>query len=470
MLFLFLNYNSEGLACLQNRFCSKKTMQKLLKIIFGLLVLACLHCQSSAQSLEQKMDDYIQTYVGSNNFSGVILVKQKDKTIYQKAFGYANLEHQIPNQINTVFQIASVSKPFTAAAILWLEERGKLSTGDLLSKYIPDYPNGDKITIHHLLTHTSGIQNINNFAEYDTISRLPQTPEALVNVFKNRPLDFEPGARYSYSNSNYNLLAYIVETVSGKSFGDFLKTTFFEPLGMNDTRHRADVKQIVPRFATGYEAKGGSDLQQAVYTDWSAKTGNGSLYATVEDLYKWDRALHTDKILSKASRDKIFTNHISGAGYGWFVWDRYNKKRVYINGSSPGYTSYFLRFPDDDVCIIVLGNNYIGLATRIGNDLAAILFEQPYNAISLGNAKLSETEAQAWAGKYQFDANFFRPNQKMEFRVENGELVSTWGTALPIGGNRYILRQYWMECSFEKNDKGEPVLVISRSRAPRTGN
>lgn len=440
------------------------------KEITLLLLLLSVPFLVMAQSIEKQMDTYLQPYTTTNNFSGVILVKQKDKTVYEKAVGFASIEHQIPNQQNTVFQIASVSKPFTAVAILWLAEHGKLKVEDPLAKFIPDYPNGDKITIHHLLTHTSGIPNINNFPAYDTISRFLQTPETLIPVFKNLPLNFEPGARYEYSNSNYNLLAFIVEQASGKSFGDFLKDTFFDPLGMQDTRHRADVKQIVPRLATGYEAQGTSDLRQAVYTDWSAKIGNGSLYSTVDDLSKWDRALYSDKILTKASRDKMFTDYSTGMGYGWFLRDMFDKKRMYINGRSPGYSAYILRFPEEEVCIIVLGNNYVPLATQIGNDLAAILFKQPYTASTLGKTKLSKTEAQQLAGKYQFGADFFRPNDVLAFREENGELLSNWGAAIPMGDHKFILRDYWVECTFEKDAAGKPVLVVGESKAKQISN
>ncbi|MFN7115720.1 MAG: serine hydrolase domain-containing protein [Saprospiraceae bacterium] len=419
----------------------------------------------ASQALTAKMDAYVQSYAQTNNFSGVILVKQKDKTIYQKAFGFANLEHQVPHQINTVFQLASVSKPFTAAAILWLEAHGKLKVSDSLSKFVPDYPHGDQITLHHLLTHTSGIPNINNFPAYDTITRFPQTPDKLIPVFKNLPLNFTPGERYEYSNSNYNLLAFIVEQASGKSFGDFLQETFFTPLGMNDTRHRADVKQIVPRLATGYEAKGKNALQQAVYTDWSAKIGNGSLYSTVEDLYKWDRAMYSDKILPKAAREKMLTNHIDNTGYGWFLRPLFDKKRAYINGRSPGYSAYLVRFLEEDVCIIVLSNNYVPVATQIGNDLAAILFNQPYTAPRLGTTNLSKTEMQQLVGTYQFGADFFRPNDVLHFREVKDELICEWGAVLPLGNNKFILRDFWVECSFEKDAAGQPVLVVGESRA-----
>lgn len=442
-------------------------MQKFIATISTLSLLLCLSYHPNAQNLEQQIDQYLEPYVNANNFSGTVFVAHQGKILYHKAFGQADIENKVPCQTNSVYQIASVSKPFTAAAILWLEEHGKLKTGDPLSKFIPDYPNGDKITLHHLLTHTSGIPNVNNFPAYDTISRFPQTPASLIEVFKNRPLDFEPGGPYSYSNSNYNLLAFIIEQASGKSFGDFLKETFFEPLGMKDTRHRGNMLAIVPRLAPGYAPKGAKGLEKAVYTDWTAKIGNGSLYSTVEDLYKWDRALYSDKILSEASREKMFTAIVPNVGYGWFLRDLYGKKRQYINGRSPGYTAYLLRYPDDDLCIIALGNNYIPLATQIGNDIAAMIFNEDYdmppNPIDLPLADLEKL-----TGTYQFDANFFRPNDVLEFEIQNGELVSTWGPFVPLGDDRFLIRYYWMEGSFEKDDAGNPVLVIAGSKAPRS--
>lgn len=439
-------------------------MQKVFYFFSSLFF--CFTVISNGQNLEQKIDSYIQNYVEANNFSGTVLVARGGEILYKKAHGLADRANDVPCQTNTVYQIASVSKPFTAAAILWLAEHGKLSVDDPLSKYIPDFRDGDKITLHHALTHTSGIPNINAFASYDTISRFPQTPASLIENFKHLPLDFEPGETYSYSNSNYNVLAYIIEQVSGQSYGDFLKEKFFDPLGMQDTRHRQAVNRIVPRLATGYAPMGAKGLEQATYLDWSAKTGNGSLYSTVEDLYKWDRALYPDKILSAEGRELMFTARVPNVGYGWFLSPRYNKTRHYINGRSPGYTAYFLRYPDDDVCIIALGNNYIPLATQIGNDIAAMLFEEDYS-LPPKPMDFSVPTLEKFTGTYQFNANFFRPNDVLEFEIQDGELMSTWGPFVPLGDNRFLIRYYWMEGAFEMDSNGKPVLVIAGSKAPR---
>ena len=168
----------------------------------------------------------------------------------------------------------------------------------------------------------------------------------------------EPGEKYSYSNSNYNLLAYIIEKVTGKSYGEFLRETVFIPLGMLDTGHRADMAALLKNRASGYVPIDSNHVENAPYLDWSIKTGNGSLYSTVEDLYKWDRAFYSEKILKKSSLEKIFKDHLEGKGYGWFIRERIGRKVTSINGRSPGFSSYLERYIDDDACIIILSNNY----------------------------------------------------------------------------------------------------------------
>ncbi|MGH9768635.1 MAG: serine hydrolase domain-containing protein, partial [Blastocatellia bacterium] len=274
-------------------------------LLFSLLILAIPGSgQTSSQTrtakptdLEAKVDAYVRPYVEIKGFSGAILIASKGQVLLRKGYGMANYELDAPNTPLTKFHLASVSKSFTAAAIMILEERGLLGVSDPLSKYIPDYPEGDKITIHHLLTHTSGIPNVNNFPDYNDKSKFPQTLASVIEMFKSKPFTMKPGERYSYSNSNYNVLAFIIEKVSGKSYGDFLKENIFDPLGMKDTGHDGKAGALIKGRASGYAPVGPSDLENASWIDWTIKTGNGSLYSTVEDLYKWDRALYTEKIL-----------------------------------------------------------------------------------------------------------------------------------------------------------------------------
>ena len=328
--------------------------------------------------LEAKIDAYVKPFVEMSAYSGSILIAQKGKVVFRKSYGMANYELDVPNTPQTKFHIASVSKPCTAAAILLLEERGQLSVKDPLSKYIPDYPSGDKITVHHLLTHTSGIPNVNNFPQYNNWSRFPQTPASNIEKFKDKPLLFQPGERYDYSNSNYNLLAFIIEKVAGKSYGAFLQETIFAPLGMTDTAHDGAPQAIVKNMATGYVPVGFRDLEEAPYLDWTIKTGNGSLYSTVDDLYKWDRALYTEKLLKRATLARMFTPHTPNVGYGWFISKRLNRDCYRINGRSPVFQGELQRYVKDDVCVLVLGNNYSGAASFMIDNIAAIVFDEPY--------------------------------------------------------------------------------------------
>jgi len=247
--------------------------------------------------LRVRVDDYLAPYVKGNNFLGAVLIAKGDHVLVSSAYGESSYELHAANSPSTRFHIASVSKPFTAAAILILEQRGMLHVSDPVSRFLPDFPNGHKITLQNLLTHTSGIPNVNNLPEYQSASRFPQTPASLVELFKSKPPNFEPGTKYEYSNSNYNLLAFVIEQVSHKSYGAFLRESIFDPLGLENTGHDGNASDVITNAATGYQPRGVADLERSPYIDWSAKTGNGSLYSTTSDLLKFVRAYGEGRLL-----------------------------------------------------------------------------------------------------------------------------------------------------------------------------
>jgi CubicO group peptidase (beta-lactamase class C family) len=375
----------------------------------------------------------------------------------------ANYELGVPNTQQTKFHIASVSKTFTAAAIMMLQERGLLNVNDPLKKFIPDYPNGDKITLHHLLTNTSGIPNINNFPDYYVWSKFPHTPADLIEKFKNRPLDFNPGERgYTESNGNYNLLAYIIEKLSGRGFGEFLKENIFAALDMNDTGHDDPSEAMLTNRANGYVPTGISELKNAPYLDWSVKTGNGSIYSTVEDLYKWDRSLYTEKILKKATIEKMFSE-----GYGWFDNKRFNRRVVRMNGRSPGFQSGIQRYVDDDICVIVLGNNYAPTASLAAEGLAAITLNEKYEIPKLAKpVKLDPKIFDAYVGRYQFGPDFFVPGGIYTIEKRNDQLFMTTrvinDTLTPQSNTTFFDRTFWATIIFVRNNKGEVTNLIWR--------
>jgi CubicO group peptidase (beta-lactamase class C family) len=422
------------------------------------------------QSLEAKVDAYVKPYLEMKAFSGTILIARKGKIVLEKGYGMANYELNVPNTVQTKFHLASISKTFTAAAIMMLEERGQLSVKDPLNKYIPDYPNGDKITLHNLLIHTSGIPNVNNFSEYGDWSRYAQTPASLVEKFKNRPLNFEPGARYDYSNSNYNVLAFIIEKVSGKSYGEFLQANIFEPLAMKDTAHDGNAALLIRNAASGYTPAGFDGFEKVPYLDWTIKTGNGSIYSTVEDLYKWDRALYTEKLLKRATLEKIFTKHVDDAvGYGWFLGKRLNRNVYRMSGRSPGFQCEIHRYIDDDVCVIVLGNNYSGAASFMINDIAAIAFNEPYEALAVNkDLQLDPKTVASYLGRFQGGRDFFVPNAWIRLENREGHLAMRWSMGglswlVPMTESRFYDRNFGGSVTFVKNDKGEISQLIYRS-------
>lgn len=405
-------------------------------------------------------DKCILPYVVSSNFMGTVLVAKEDKVIYKKSFGNAVKEWNTPNSTEGVFHLASVSKPFTAIAILQLEERGKLSVSDRVSRFIPDFVNGDKITIHHLLSHSSGIPNINNFPSYDSMSCFHQTPQTLINAFKNKPAEFVPGSKFQYSNSNYNVLAYIIEKTSGMSYGEYLEKNIFEIVGMKDTFHNGDPKKITPSMTIGYAGKGRREIEKAPYLNWTIKTGNGSVCSTVSDLFSFSQALYTEKILSNASLKKMFTKYLGDTGYGWYIRKDGDEQRIYMSGLSPGFSSYFARYPDKKLTIIVLANLYIPSTREIGMSLAAVALGRKLVYRKLLDQTLVPDEIQEFKGDYLMDSTFFRPGYTLKISEKEGRLSCDFGDLLRDEGDSFLLRSFWSGVVFTRDGERKVNAVV----------
>lgn len=405
------------------------------------------------KALVAKVERYIRPYVESQNFSGSILISSKGKTLFSKAYGFSNLELKVPNEVTTVFHLASVSKTFTAAAVLMLEQNGLLSTEDFLSKYVPDFPSADEMTIHHLLAHTSGITDINDLTEYEVVSLQRQTPESLVALLKTKPLEFQPGEKYYYTSSNYAVLALVIEKVTGMSYGDYLAENIFKPLGMHQTYHHDDMTKIIPKMAEGYHADKNFGLQKAPYLDWSSKAGGGSIASTVEDLAKWNAALFGKTILSEKSKKKMFTEYVE-SGYGWYIGKQFDKDYILMNGRAPGACTHMGRYPEEETFIIVLSNINVYTPRQIAKDLAGILFNKPVDTPNLAR-KLTSEESTQLVGKYQFGKDFYRSNYLLEVTSHDGKLLSNYGELVPNKPYEFFQRSYWLKVEFTKNTEGK---------------
>ena len=317
-----------------------------------------------------RMDQIIQSYVTDHKFMGTAFVAQGDRVILDKAYGSANLEWNVANTPNTKFRLGSVTKQFTAASILLLEERGKLSVNDPVKKFIPDAPAAwDKVTIFHLLTHTSGIADFTSFPDYPKIEPFATTSAKLVALFRDKPLDFAPGEKWSYDNSGYVLLTHLIETITGDSYEKFVRENIFTPLGMKDTGYDSNAA-IIPRRASGY-SPGRGGIENAGFIHMSVPQGAGALYSTTGDLFRWEQGLFGGKILKAASLEKMITPFKNDYAFGLTVATAGGRKRISHGGGIEGFNTDLAFYPDDKLTVIVL-SNLNGPAGDLGAKLAAV--------------------------------------------------------------------------------------------------
>ncbi len=293
---------------------------KLFTLFIALFITAT---NAAAQQNAQKIDALMKQYYDYGQFNGSVLVADKGKIIYEKGLGLANMEWAIPNQPDTKFRIGSVTKQFTATLIMQLVEEGKIRLDGKLSDYLPDYrkDTGERITIHQLLNHTSGLPNYtalpNFFAD---VSRNPYSVNDFVKKYASGDLEFEPGSKFNYSNSGYFLLGAVIEKVTGKPYETVLNDRILKPLGMTNSGYD-HYAPLIEKRAAGYD-KTPAGYQNAAYLDMSIPFAAGSMYSTVEDLFKWDQSLYEDKILSAESKKLMFTPGLGDYGYGLNISDK----------------------------------------------------------------------------------------------------------------------------------------------------
>jgi CubicO group peptidase (beta-lactamase class C family) len=316
---------------MQNKRMQFQRLINLIALCLMLVASGAAQSRDSNQELPAKVDDYVNGLVKANQFSGSILVARDGKVLVSKGYAMANLEYEAPNTPQTRFRLGSITKQFTATAIMMLEERGKLNVQDSVCKYVTDCPaTWQAVTIRHLLSHTSGIPNFTSFPDYIKTMTQPTTMDSLIARFKDKPLDFQPGEQWRYSNSGYVLLGHIIEKLSGKSYEAFLQENIFDPLKMTNTGYDSPAR-IIKNRAAGYETKGEA-MVNASYLDMTIPHAAGALYSTVEDLYLWDQALYTEKLISKKSFDAMFTPVKNDYGYGWGIGKQYGLTRIAHGG------------------------------------------------------------------------------------------------------------------------------------------
>ncbi len=359
----------------------------------------------------EKLVDGLYSKVNEKANPGIALLVARDgKIIYEKGFGYADIQKKVKITPETKFRIGSITKQFIASAILKLQEEGKISVKDKLSKFFPDFPRGNEVTIHHLLTHTSGIHSFTNNPNFLVDVLKPVTNEQLLNYFKNDRYDFNPGEQYMYNNSGYFLLGYIIEKITGDSYGNFLKKNFFDPLQMTNTGvHKPKIQ--LTNEAYGYQSENETYRRALDWNmDWAG--GAGSLYSTVGDLYKWNEAVFSDKVLKRESLKAAFTPVLlndgkepagTKYGYGWALSEYRNIPSIGHSGGLHGFISQLLRLPEENITVVMLTNV---LPPQVELDPMKIaelyIWKDMAKQTSFKQSAIVEKDLDKYTGRYDF--------------------------------------------------------------------
>ena len=413
-----------------------------------------------AQDNAPRMEQVVQSYVSNKTFMGSVLVVRDKTVLLDKGYGSADLEWDIPNSPTTKFRLGSITKQFTAASILLLEERGKLNINDPVKKYMADAPAAwDKVTIYNLLTHTSGIPSFTGFPDYESTEAFATTPEKLVARFRDKPLEFQPGEKFAYDNSGYVLLGYLIEKISGETYAQFVQENIFTPLQMKDSGYDSNSAIIMHR-ASGY-SNGKEGIENAGYIHMSIPFAAGSLYSTVEDLARWEQGLFGGKLLSPASLQKMTTPFKENYAFGVAVSTTNGHKLIEHGGGIEGFNTHLAYYPDDKLIVVVLGNLSGDAPGGIAHKLAAVAHGE---TVVLASERKEITVAPAilanYVGTYELSPSF-----ALVMTLEGSQLMTqaTGQHKLPLypeSETKFFLKVVDAQVDFVKNDKGEVTGLV----------
>jgi CubicO group peptidase (beta-lactamase class C family) len=368
-----------------------------------LIVVYLWHDTSARTETSHAIDAIVESAMKEGGITGASVgVMQSGHVIHSRGYGLRDVENELPATANTVYAIGSITKQFTAAAILRLVEQGEIGLEDPITNYIPGYPNGDEITVRSLLNHTSGIPNYTMIEDWWKTMTVEMQPEEVIRIFRDEPLDFTPGTRFSYSNSGYFLLGYIVEQVTGERFGGYLNEAFFQPLDLESTRY-CDNSVLIPDRARGYKRRGGS-LVNAAYVSTSQAYAAGAVCSNVSDLLRWLRALSGGIAVEAESYERMSSpgHLVDGTpieyGYGLAVSHLDGHRRVTHVGGTLGFASFISFYEDDSLAIVVLTNTEDAQAANIESDIARLLFGLEKERID--DILLTPPEMASYTGTY----------------------------------------------------------------------
>lgn len=446
-----------------------KIQSHFFKMASLLMLLVCFafgpNNAAFAQSLEAKIDALVAAEYKPNEPGVVVRVQQNGKVLFEKAYGMADMELGVKMQPDHILRLGSITKQFTAVAVLMLVQEGKVSLSDDLTKYLPDYPTGGrKITVAQLLNHTSGIKSYTGMKDFTEIWRKDMTLTELIDHFKNEPFDFEPGEKWEYNNSAYILAGAVIEKASGMTYADFIEKRIFQPLGMTDSYFDV-TDRIVPRRIRGYdngEAEG--TFTNAPYLSMTLPHAAGSLMSTVADLGKWDEALYTEKLLKKDllkqawTPTKLNNGAMTHYGYGWGLVKAEDHEFIYHSGGINGFVTNGIRVPDAHLYVVALSNNGTKgpaeLTYKIVQTVLGIATEQ------LKPIEMTAKQLADYVGVYELDS----PDKWRHITLEGKQLYSQRAggeryKVFAYGNDRFYFEDSPTRLQFERNKAGKVTGV-----------
>ncbi|MGB5821180.1 MAG: serine hydrolase [Saonia sp.] len=396
----------------------------------------------SAQNLENAFDEILETKYLPKNPGATALVAKEGNIIYRKGFGMANLELGVPMKPEHVFELGSITKQFTAVSILMLLEQGKLRLDDDITKYLPDYPAHDqKISIHHLLNHTSGIKSYTEMGNLKEFAKNDKSPKEIIDYFKNEPMDFNPGEEWHYNNSGYIVLGYIIEEISGKPYADFITENIFKPLGMENSYYGSKTK-LVPNRASGYMPTE-NGYRNADYISMTLPYAAGSLMSCVDDMLLWHKAVHNNTLISAENRSKAFTNvslnngKATNYGYGWQINEINGVRSVEHGGGIFGYVTQGVYVPEEDVYVILLTNTNGNSPQLAAVKMAAHAMGKPFPDTKT-TVTLTDGQMEKWIGNYLFEDDVLRTISLTDGTLYSQREGNEKLKLLPLSENKFL--------------------------------
>lgn len=415
--------------------------------------------------LARELDAYFSASYAADEPGAAVLVRRGDQVLLRKGYGMADLEQNLPMTPDRVFRIGSITKQFTAVAILLLEQDGKLDLKAPITRYLPGYPaeTGDTITVEHLLHHTSGVPSYTD--EPGWLDKVIQdmTPDEMIARWQDKPLEFEPGARWKYSNSGYFMLGAIVEKVSGMSYEDFVERRIFQPLGMTSSDYGAHAR-IIPRRARGYH-RGEDGYVNAPYLSMTQPYAAGSLLSTVDDLARWDAALREAEILPKEALEHAWTTaHLNDGkatayGYGWGLSEIAGHRVVHHGGGIHGFATMTIHLPEEKIFVAVLSNNpqHQPSPSDLAQAATSALLGEPWKLepVAIDPAKLAD-----YVGVYRINEDETRVVTVEDGALHTQRSGSARLVAAPVGEDAFGYESNLSRFHFERGADGAVTHMV----------